>query len=59
MAENTRIASHLTCRYIKIDHLCGLVIRVPYYRCRGPGFDSQSYEILWVAMGLEWVHSTS
>jgi hypothetical protein len=25
--------------------LCGLVIRVPGYRSRGPGFDSQHYQI--------------
>jgi hypothetical protein len=27
------------------DHLCGLVIRVPCYRSRGPGFDSRRYYI--------------
>jgi hypothetical protein len=27
------------------DRLCGLVVRVPGYRSRGPGFDSQRYQI--------------
>jgi hypothetical protein len=27
------------------DRLCGLVVRVPGYRFRGAGFDSQRYEI--------------
>jgi hypothetical protein len=27
------------------DSLCGLVVRVPGYRSRGPGFDSQRYQI--------------
>jgi hypothetical protein len=26
------------------DHLCGLVIRVPGYRSKGPGFDSRNYK---------------
>jgi hypothetical protein len=34
------------------DRLCGLVVRVPGYRSRGPGFYSQSYLIFWV-VGLE------
>jgi hypothetical protein len=33
--------------------LCGLVVRVPGYRSRGPGFDSRRYQILWEAVGLE------
>jgi hypothetical protein len=24
------------------DHLCGLVVRILDYRCRGPGFDSRA-----------------
>jgi hypothetical protein len=28
------------------DHLCGLAVRVPGYGTRGPGFDSQRYQIL-------------
>jgi hypothetical protein len=35
------------------DHLCGLVIRFPGYRSRGPAFDSRRCQILWEEMGLE------
>jgi hypothetical protein len=28
-----------------VDRLCGLVVRVPDYRHRSPGFDSQRYQI--------------
>jgi hypothetical protein len=41
------------------DRLCGLVVRVPGYRYRDPGFDSRSYQIFWEAVGLERVHSAS
>ena len=27
------------------DRLCGLVVRVSGYRCRGPGFDPRRYQI--------------
>jgi hypothetical protein len=33
--------------------LCGLVVRVPVYRSRGPGFDSRCYQIFWEVVGLE------
>jgi hypothetical protein len=33
--------------------LCGLVVRVPCYRSRGPGFDSLRYQIFWEVVGLE------
>jgi hypothetical protein len=36
------------------DRLCGLVVRVAGYRSRGPGFDSQHYQIFWEVVGLEW-----
>jgi hypothetical protein len=39
-------------RYIS-DRLCGLVVRVPGYRSRGPGFYSRRYQIIWEVMGLE------
>jgi hypothetical protein len=30
---------------IKYDRFCGLVVRVPGYRSRGPGLDSRRYQI--------------
>jgi hypothetical protein len=30
---------------INLDGLCGLGVRLPGYRSRGPGFDSQRYQI--------------
>jgi hypothetical protein len=35
------------------DHLCGLVVRVPGYRSRGPS-SIPSYQIFWEVLGLEW-----
>jgi hypothetical protein len=35
------------------DRLCGLVVRVPGNRSRGPGFDSRRYQIFWEVVGLE------
>jgi hypothetical protein len=35
------------------DCLCGLVVTVPGYRSRGPGFYSVHYEIFWEVVGLE------
>jgi hypothetical protein len=40
--------------YHQKDRLCCLVVRVSGYRSRGPGFDSRSFQIFWVAVGLEW-----
>jgi hypothetical protein len=39
--------------YISVDRLCGLVVRVPGYRSRGPRFDSRHYQIFWEEVGLE------
>jgi hypothetical protein len=33
--------------------LCALVVRVPGYRSRGPGFDSRCWQIFLVVVGLE------
>jgi hypothetical protein len=30
------------------DRLCDIVVRVPVYRSRGPGFDFRRYQIFWV-----------
>jgi hypothetical protein len=39
--------------YTDCDRLCGLVIRVPDYRPRDPGFDFRRYQIFWEVVGLE------
>ena len=44
---------HLLTGLVRIDRLCGLVVRVSGYRYRGPGFDPRRYRIFWVAVGLE------
>jgi hypothetical protein len=36
-----------------VDRLCGLVVRVPGSKPRGPWLDSRRYQIFWVAVGLE------
>jgi hypothetical protein len=36
-----------------MDRLCGLVVRVPGYKSRGPGFDSRHYQIFREVEGLE------
>jgi hypothetical protein len=33
--------------------LCGLVVRVPQYKSRGPGFDSRRFQIISDVAGLE------
>jgi hypothetical protein len=38
---------------IRIDRLCGLVVRVSGYRSRGPGLDSRLYLVFWEVGGLE------
>jgi hypothetical protein len=37
------------------DRLCGLVVRVPGHRSRGPEFESLRYQFFWEVVGLEWV----
>jgi hypothetical protein len=36
-----------------VDRLCGLVVKVPGYRSRDPGFDSRLYKIFWEVVGLK------
>jgi hypothetical protein len=35
------------------DRLCGLVVRVPGYRSKGPEFDFRRYQIFWEVVALE------
>jgi hypothetical protein len=44
---------HLWSRYTTSGRVCGLVVRVPGYRSRGPGFHFWRYKIFWVVVGLE------
>jgi hypothetical protein len=46
---NTRTTGYI----VLLERLCGPVVGVPGYRCRGPGFDSQRYQIFWKVVGLE------
>jgi hypothetical protein len=36
-----------------VERLCGLVVRVPGYRSRDPGFDSRRYQIFCEVGGLK------
>jgi hypothetical protein len=38
-----------------VDCLCGLVVRVPGYRSRGPQFDSRCYQIFWDVVWVKWL----
>jgi hypothetical protein len=40
--------------FMEVCPVCGLVVRVPGYRSRGPGFDCRRYQIFWEVVGLEW-----
>jgi hypothetical protein len=35
------------------DRFCGLVVRGPGYRSRGPEFHSRPYQSFWEVVGLE------
>jgi hypothetical protein len=37
-----------------VDRLCGLVVRVPEHRSRGPGFDFRRHQIFEEVVSLEW-----
>jgi hypothetical protein len=41
--------------WLRLDRLCGLVLvaKVPGCRSRDHGFDSRSYQIFWLVVGLE------
>jgi hypothetical protein len=43
-----------TASFQEVYRLCGLVVRVPGYRSKGPGFDSRHHQIFWEAEDLEW-----
>jgi hypothetical protein len=47
-----KISSRILTFFLWIS-LCGLVVRVPSYRSKGPGFDSLRYQIFWEVVGLE------
>jgi hypothetical protein len=49
---NTGSWNYVWYRSLK-DGLCDLVVRVPGYRSRGPGFDSWRYQIFWVVVALK------
>jgi hypothetical protein len=50
--ERPFLASHFLIIWNE-GRLCGLMIRVNGYRCRGSGFDSWPYPIFWEVVGLE------
>jgi hypothetical protein len=50
--RNTSFSDNFLIHVYK-DRLCVLVVRVPGYRSRGPGFDSWRYQIFWEVVGME------
>jgi hypothetical protein len=56
--STSQITTEFRTKYFRMsetrqDRPCGLVIRVPGYISRGPGFDSRRYHIFWEVVGLE------
>jgi hypothetical protein len=45
MNNENKVFAEIYAEMIGKDRLCGLVVRVPGYRSRGPGFDSRGYQI--------------
>jgi hypothetical protein len=43
-AASYGLKEQFSSRYLKKDRLCGLVVTVLDYRCRGPGFDSRALQ---------------
>jgi hypothetical protein len=50
---SSELSNRIRVRYFKLDRLCGLVVRVPGYRSRGPGFGFLRYQTFWEVVGLE------
>jgi hypothetical protein len=50
---HTSMKGKMVCVLNILDRLCGLVVKLPGCRLRGPGFDSQRCQIFLVAVGLE------
>jgi hypothetical protein len=38
---------------VHVDHLCGVVVSIPGYSSRSPGFESWIHHILLEVLGLE------
>jgi hypothetical protein len=53
----TKISNRVSCLYglivslCLLNRICGLVVRDPGHRSRGPGFDFRHYQILWQVVG--------
>jgi hypothetical protein len=52
-AFDAQVLVDLTVHSKGFDRLCGLVLRVPGYRSRCPGFGSCRYQNFWEVVGLE------